>query len=281
MKKAVVKIPAKINLTLDVISSGKDFHQIKTLVASIGIYDVIKVKARKDKKVTLKTKGIDPMCKEQDNNAYKAAVEFIKEYKVNGVDITLNKGIPVGAGLGGSSADIAGVLIGMQKLYGQSYNVQEIASRLGSDVNYMLKGGYALVSGRGERVESKDFDKTFHLIVLTEKAGVSAKDCYCIFDQIGKTYPPCTDNAVKHFADGYYDILFWEIKNDLYNGAKKLLPKIEENVNALKGAGAKAVVMTGSGSAVVGIFLTAKERDKVAKKLIKEYGENLIKTKTI
>ena len=117
MKNIVINAPAKVNFTLDVLGVEENYHKIKTLVSTIDLYDKITIKKRKDSRIKLVMKGIKVDCEITENNAYKAAKAFIEKYKTLGVDIIVNKKIPVGAGLGGSSADIAGVLNAMEGLY--------------------------------------------------------------------------------------------------------------------------------------------------------------------
>ena len=137
MRKVKVKIPAKINITLDVLDKTPDgFHDLKSLVASINIYDKITLKKRKDVFISLKEKG-NVTGLQEENNAYKTAKKFMAKYDTPGVNIVIDKKIPIANGLGGSSADIAGVLIAMKKLYKVDCDLSELASELGSDVCYM------------------------------------------------------------------------------------------------------------------------------------------------
>ena len=279
MKKTKVKALAKINLTLDVVGAENGFHQLKSLVASIDLGDQIILTKRNDKNVTLTCNGLDVGCDIESNNAYKTTKLFMQTFGVNGVDIALNKNIPVGAGLGGSSADIAGVLNGMKKLYNLDCNLLDLANKLGSDSGYMLNGGWAVLQGRGDIIEPVETKAKFYLLILSAQGQVSAGACYKEFDQQGKAYMPVTDKAVELLKSGdikgFGDIL----KNDLYPSAKQLLPQIEDNLNALKEFG--SCVMTGSGSAVIGVYSSLKERNKAYNKLYKVYGDTLIKAKTV
>lgn len=281
MKKIKLKTPAKINLTLDVLGVTEGYHDIKSLVASIDLYDEITLRARKDSTIMLECTGINIDCPIFNNNAYKAAQAFIKKFSTRGVDIKIKKNIPIGAGLGGSSADIAGVLNGMKKLYGVKGSLANIANDLGSDSGYMLSGGYAVLTGRGERVHPKDIETTLYVLLITEAEGIKAKASYKAFDKLEKTFKNCTSAAEKALKDGDQEKFNATIKNDLYYASKEILPQIQGNVFVLKKAGAPAVVMTGSGSAVYGVFFDKKERDKVYKKLLPIYGDKLIKAQTL
>ena len=281
MKKVKIEQSAKINLTLDVLGVTGGYHDIESLVTSIDLLDKIVVKARKDKKVTLKTLGIPTRCAVTENNAYKTARAFIKEFSTNGVDITIKKRIPVGAGLGGSSADVAGVLIAMEKLYKTGGDLSKIATEMGSDCNYMLKGGFAVISGRGEKVKEIDFGKKLYFLIVDNKDLISARKSYNKYDELGKTYPPCTKKAVGALISGDFDAFERVIKNDLYDASSTFSKAISGSVYALKEAGAKNALMTGSGSATFAVFSSARERNKVYNALKKIFKERLIKAKSI
>jgi 4-diphosphocytidyl-2C-methyl-D-erythritol kinase len=168
----------------------------------------------------------------------------------------------------------------MEKLFGKNADIVGLANTLGSDSGYMVNGGVAVLSGRGDIIQPQTLPLNLNLLIITEEKGVSTKECYAISDS-EKKLPPCTEKALTAYINGDYDAFVSVIKNDLYSASKKLLPVIEQNVNALKSVGADASIMTGSGSAVYGIFKDKKARDLAYKKLLVDYGERLIKAKTL
>ena len=280
MKKVVIKAPAKVNLTLDVLGAEGGYHKIKTLVSTIDIFDKIIIKKRKDSRVNLIMKGFPVDCEMTDNNAYKAAKAYVDKHKTLGVDIVINKKIPVASGLGGSSADIAGVLNGMKQLY-EEQEVLSIANELGSDSGYLLNGGYAVLTGKGDKVDRKDIDEKLYLLLITEEKKISSKESYKLFDKQAKTYKPCTASAEKALKDKDFFRFYMILKNDLLNASSTKVEEIKANLVALKKAGASAQVMTGSGSAVFGIFESKRARQKAYKKLYPLYKKSLIKVQTI
>lgn len=281
MRKIKIKTPAKVNFTLDVTGVKNGYHVIKSLVATVNVYDTITLIKRNDKRITLKEMGKKSGCSVVDNNAFKAVKAFKDEFLTGGVDIILEKNIPVGGGMGGSSADIAGVLNGMKALFKPDADVKPLADALGSDSGYMLSGGWAIISDRGNVVDKVDVNAKLYLIILYEEDIISARECYKTFDKIGEYSPECTDIAVDKLLKGDMDEFLRLCKNDLFNPAKELLPKVSENLSALILSGTQKAVMTGSGSAVFAIFKSAKERDKSYKKLLPLYGEKLIKANTL
>ena len=281
MKKVKINAPAKINLTLDVLGVKDGYHMLKSLVCSINVCDNILLKARKDKVINLICNGIQVDCAPLDNNAHKAARLFMEKYNTCGVDIVVTKNIPIGAGLGGSSADIAGVLNGMQKLYPGEYNLFNLANYLGSDSGYMLNGGFAVIEGRGDIVKPVSVAQKMYFIILTAKNGVSARDSYKNFDKLKTKPQSITDKALEHLNNNELEEFKAIIKNDLYTSSAKIEPEILSNIYLLKKAGVDCALMTGSGSAVFGLFFDKKERDKVYKKLKPICADAIIKAQSI
>ncbi len=280
MKKITVKVPAKINLTLDVSSGVNGFHDINSLVSTVDLYDVITLEKRADKEVSLVEKGIVVGGDLNKNNAVRSAKLFMDEEGVNGVDIILEKSIPIGGGLGGSSADIAGVLFAMNLLFERNADIESLANRLGSDSGYMTRGGYAVLSGRGDKIQSLPIDKTLYYILITDDAEILAKDAYKWFDEVDGKPKPCTSQAVRFLQDGDVDGLVEAIKNDLFLGVKGRHPRLEKKIADLLKVGAKASLMTGSGSVVYGVF---DEQDKMLsalKTIEKSYRVGVIPCKT-
>lgn len=281
MKKVTKTIPAKINLTLDVLGLEGKYHQINSLVASVDVYDVVTVKKRKDKKITLTMKGLPVDCPIEENNAFKTASYFMQKFSTDGVDIIVDKKIPVGAGLGGSSADIAGVLLAMKELYEVVGDLQPLASKLGSDSVYMLKGGYAVMSGRGEKVEKKYSDKRLYLLAVTDENKVSAKECYKKFDQSKKHPLPTTKQATKALELEDVELFYKLIKNDLEGTATKLVPETAFNLSVLKHTDAEAVFVAGSGPTALAIYKSKTARNLAYKKVYPLFDKKLLKLQTI
>lgn len=148
-----IKVYAKLNLTLNVLGKRNGFHDIDSIATSVDVFDVVSVLPRADNSVTVA--GL-PQIPAEQNVAYKAACAFMRQFNTTGADIAITKGIPVGAGLGGSSADAAAVIYALCRTYNVDVNSREIHSlcaALGSDVNYMLFGGLARLQGKGDDVE--------------------------------------------------------------------------------------------------------------------------------
>ena len=279
MKKTKVKVYAKINLTLDVGNLENGYHNIKSLVSSIDLCDEITVTKRQDRRISLKNTAINPKCAVVDNNAYKTAKLFKEKYNTLGVDIVINKKIPVASGLGGSSADVAGVLMAMDALFDGKHDLVEMANAIGSDCAYMLDGGYAVIGGRGEKIEKVVTDAKFYLIIMTAENGLSSRESYKEFDRQGKVYPPITTTAVECLQKDKKGEFIKLIRNDLYPASSAKVPEIKQNLEILSSVAPS--VMSGSGSSVYAVFLDKTARDTAYKALRKKYKEKIIKTETL
>lgn len=251
-----MKSYAKINLTLDILGAANGYHMLDSVVASIDLCDVITAKARRDKliSVTMHGEGSEAIPYES-NNAARAGEEFVKAFGTCGADITVWKNIPMGAGLGGSSADVAGVLNAMAKLYGiGGYSaLKEIADRLGSDCGYMLSGGWARISGRGEVVKKLDSSLKLDIGLLVPKSGVSTAECYRLSDSLprGENKSALAESAA---VAGDLQGLCRSLSNGLYGAAAHLNGDVAECYRELSDFAPCGVNMTGSGSGVYAVF---------------------------
>ncbi len=260
MNTVKIKSYAKVNLTLDVVGEKDGYHLLDSFVASVDLFNLVAVTKRKDKLVSgrIKGMGMDSVPFET-TNAYKVAEAFIEKFGVNGADISIYENIPVGAGLGGSSADAAGVLRALMKLYGVSKEeIYEIANRFGSDIAYMIDGGYARMQGRGELVTAVCEHEPLHVLLLCPESTVSARACYREFDRImaGRTLTGATEQALLFYERGDIAGLGATLKNDLTEGAIALNGDVATALEQLKGFSPLGVCMTGSGSAAFAMFET-------------------------
>lgn len=258
-----VKAYAKLNFTLDVTGVNAGYHMLESLVCTTDLYDFIKVKKRRDKLIGVEMHGFGTeTLPPEKNNAVKAGESFVNAFSTCGADITVYKNIPVGAGLGGSSADAAGVLNAMSRLYGvgSERRLKELADGLGSDTGYLLTGGWAKISGRGEITEKLNLNDKLYILLLVPDGGVSTGECYAEYDK-----SPClqsrTDAAIKALKNGSLSDFCGNLGNALYPSAVRLNPAVEEAFRELEAFAPSGVNMTGSGSGVYAIFPTRELRD--------------------
>ncbi|MBO5713800.1 MAG: 4-(cytidine 5'-diphospho)-2-C-methyl-D-erythritol kinase [Clostridia bacterium] len=279
MKKAKVNVCAKVNFTLDVGENQSGYHKIQSLVSSIDLCDEITVTKRQDRRITLKNVGIDPNCNVVDNNAYKTAKLFKEKYNTLGVDIVINKKIPVASGLGGSSADVAGVLKAMDLIFTGEHDLVSIANEIGSDCAYMLEGGWAVISGRGEQIQKINTNSKFYLILMTADGRISSREAYNEFDKQNIKTLSVTPKAVESLETDKKGEFIKNIRNDLYLASSAKVPEIKQNLELLSSVAPS--LMSGSGSSVFAVFLDKNARDVAYKVLRKKYKDKIIKTQTV
>jgi len=279
-----IKAHAKINLTLEIMGVDGGYHMLDSLVASLDLHDLIVLKKRKDKMSFITMKGMGSEAIPPDsNNALKAAEAFSEAFGVNGADITVYKNIPLGGGLGGSSADTSGVLRGMAKLYGitDEPRLEMLADSLGSDTKYMLKGGFARMQGRGNKIMFLPDDMQLHFLLICPKSSVNTKACYQKYDELPRTLEwreSYTERGIKALQRRDIHALGEVFSNDLYVPALHLDPDVEIAKTEADSFSPIASMMTGSGSCVLAMFET-KELCEWAKSRYKgKFATYVVKT---
>lgn len=246
----------KINLTLDVLCRRPDgYHQLRGIMCAVNVYDAVHIERSKGVSVSF-DEAVPPR-----NTAVTAARAFL-EKTGRGADIYIQKGIPSEAGMGGASADAAGVLRGMNRLYGEPLSESELFSMglsIGADVPFCLMGGCAVAEGIGEVLTPLPAPE-LNLLIIKGNGGVSTGALFR-----GLKLPlekrPDTGGAADAIRRGDIEGLIPLCENALEIPAIGLSPEIAENKKRLQSLSAHAF-MTGSGAAVVGIFKTEEQAAK-------------------
>ena len=249
---------AKLNLTLEITGRTQQYHTLDSLVVTVGLYDKIIAKKRKDSliNVTMHGMGSDKLFPEE-NHAVRAGERFVAEFETQGADITIYKNIPMGAGLGGSSADAAGVLNALAKLnkITDFQKLKALADSLGSDTGYMLRGGLARMRGRGEEVEFLSDTPEMHFLLLCPKSGVSTAECYQTYDSLPNNRKAGrTERCMQAYDSMGMTEAARLFGNDLYESAKQLNPDVGDALITLKSFSPLGAGMTGSGCAAFALF---------------------------
>ena len=258
---------AKINLYLDVISKREDgFHDIKTVMHSVSLFDEVRLtyNPAKETRIRMQIAGNRFLPVDERNLAVKAAKLFLESAGLTAyIDISLEKNIPVSAGLAGGSSDAAATLRAMNKLFDRLFSEKALygmAAKLGSDVPYCLYGKTALCEGRGEIITKLPDNLLRFVVIAASNERVSTPVAYAELDALYSSF----DGSIKTGGDAHYGNLVNAIQNGgkidfpLYNVFEEsVLPKCENSrkIKArLSELGAQSVLMSGSGPSVFGIF---------------------------
>ena len=233
---------------------------LDSLVTTVGICDAVTAVSRSDDKITLSMHGMgSEEIPFEINNAARAAQLFMRRFKTRGADISVEKRIPIGAGLGGSSADAAGALNALAALYGVNdfSAIEEIADEVGSDTRYMLYGGWARLKGRGNVIHRIESPLKLHFLIIAPHGGVSAAECYRLYDKLPHVYSS-GEGAAAAAERGDFGELARSVFNALYLPATEVSPDTRVAVQEARSLSA-AAGMTGSGSAAFAVFENQEE----------------------
>lgn len=257
--KLFLKTPAKINLGLSILFKRDDgYHELETLFQMVGLYDEMEMENL--------ASGIELHCdhpgipNDESNLVWQAArllQETFPGRVKSGARIKLTKAIPVGAGLGGGSGNAAGALMGLNTLWDLGLtrrDLQELAPKLGADVAFFLSSPCALGRGRGERLTPIRPAKKFHVILIYPRFPVAASWAY---ENLNLKLTKTQNNISileKFLAQSDISHVGASLHNDLEPVVIKRFPEIQALKDQLRASGAEGTLMSGSGSAVFGIF---------------------------
>lgn len=263
MNVLTLKSPGKINLSLDILSKRSDgYHEINTIMQTIDLYDVISIKKWPSIELSISDSSLP--C-DRGNIAYRVAEIMIDRYKIDsGVKIHIEKNIPIAAGLAGGSADAAGVIILMNKLFNLNLSDEEmmyIASLVGSDVSYLIKGGTCLCTGRGEVVHPISRFDGIKVLIAKPDTSVSTAEVYNNLNLKNITNRPNNDILLKAIKDKDINTLSKNLVNVLETVTIPIHPEINDIKKTMIEYGAIGSIMSGSGPTVFGIFIDDKIND--------------------
>ena len=280
-----LKSYGKINLGLRVLGVRPDgYHEIETILQTIDLHDDIELSPARG---GIRIRSSHALVPEDDTNlAWKSAQLLKESYGVQeGVDVTIRKVIPVGAGMGGGSSNAAVILMGVARMWGISLPDNELfslAAEIGSDVPFFLRGGTALATGRGQDLEyfNPDWDQETFVLIYPH-IEVSSAWAYKTV-KLDLTHTGKYVNLKSLFDKGTFSqsgrtALF---ANELEEGVNSRYPVVGRAKETLLSQGAVAAAMTGSGSAVYGLFVTWEEAQKAAHR-IQQPGWDVFLTKPI
>jgi 4-diphosphocytidyl-2-C-methyl-D-erythritol kinase len=268
MQKIEIKAPAKLNLTLDIMGlAAGGYHALDMVMQTISLYDTVTLEPSDDIKIIC-----PPWLPSGTGNLAYRAAEALRAFAGAraGALIRLEKNIPAEAGLGGGSADAAAVLKGLNELWELGLGAGDlckIGMSLGADVPFALAGGTARVKGMGESIEPIIGVKPLWFLIAKPVGGISTAEAYKLCDKIGAGKHPDNTRFIEAMKAGDIEGMAKAGGNALEKAAVKMLPEIGELISKMKSTGAGYCAMTGSGSAVFGVFQTEKEAKQAQIKL--------------
>ena len=258
MNQIELKALAKINLGLDVLGRRENgYHDVRMVMQSIYLYDEVKIEKTEAPGITLAS-NLSFLPTGEGNIAYKAAKLLMEEFHIPaGVRITLNKHIPVAAGLAGGSSNAAAVLFGMNRMFRLGLKQEELMARgvrLGADVPYCIMRGTVLAEGIGEELSVLPAMPKCTVLIAKPPVSVSTKVVYEALDAKEIAEHPDIDGIIEGLEKHSLKQVAACMGNVLEDVTIPMHPVIEQIKREMKDAGALNAMMSGSGPTVFGLF---------------------------
>lgn len=277
---------AKINWSLRVLGKRDDgYHEIDTVLQTVSLHDTITLEPTNDR-------GIDIWCNDpavpadENNLVWRALLALRKRYSLSGgLKIFLEKRIPIEAGLGGGSSDAAITLLALayfRQIQTPNDSLVQIAESLGSDVPFFFHGGTARATGRGNVIDELEDAPQKHLLIVKPNASISTAKAYSALNRAALTSSDSKPILFRSQAsDTSASIDLNALHNDFEPVVFQLEPEIERAKVALLKSGAPAAMLSGSGSAVIGIFENQDAQERAIQAIELETGWRAFPCKTV
>lgn len=269
---------AKLNLTLDILGKRPDgYHDLRMVMISIDLQDTVTLTAAEGDILTVET-GLPFLPRGEGNLAAKAALRFFEETGLPrpGLEMSIDKRIPVCAGMAGGSSDAAAVLRMLRRTYAPDMmdaRLEEIGALVGSDVPYCVRGGTALAEGRGEILTDLPPLPPCSIVVCKPPCSISTPELFAQVRLKKLRYHPRTEELIRALEARDLE----GVAQRLYNVFEDVLPKKYDQVFAVKrrllDLGAMAASMTGSGPTVFALFANEDRAAEAAEALRGEYQD--------
>ena len=250
-----VRVPAKVNLELLVGPRRPDgYHSLSTVFHAVSLYDDVTVAVADDWGVSVTGPLADGVPENEDNLALRAARLVQRRFDVEPVHVSIRKGIPVSGGMAGGSADAAATLVALHHLWDLDLDreeLEELGAELGSDVPFLVAGGTAMGSGRGEMLAPVLARGTYHWVFALAEGGLSTPEVYAECDRLrgdgDVPDPVATPALMAALRSGDPRELAPQLTNDLQEAAISLRPDLGEVLAAGMEYGALGGIVSGSG----------------------------------
>ncbi|WP_046173302.1 4-(cytidine 5'-diphospho)-2-C-methyl-D-erythritol kinase [Domibacillus indicus] len=255
--KLMIKAPAKINLTLDVLHKRPDgYHEVEMIMTTVDLADRLELESLNKNEIRIISHNRF-VPDDSRNLAYQAARLLKERYGIKkGVSIQIDKVIPVAAGLAGGSSDAAAALKGLNQLWNLGLSLDELAeigAEIGSDVSFCVYGGTALATGRGEKIEHLPAPPNCWVVLAKPTIGVSTGEVYKSL-KLDRMKHPNTKAMIEAIKENDYDKMCRNMGNVLESVTLQAHPEVALIKEQMKRFGADAVLMSGSGPTVFGLI---------------------------
>jgi 4-diphosphocytidyl-2-C-methyl-D-erythritol kinase len=272
-----IKSFAKINLGLEIRGKREDnYHEIRTLFQSINFFDVLEFRSTKKDGILLR--GDDKTISwERDNLIFRAALLLKEQFHVSqGIEIQVSKNIPPGKGLGGGSSNAAITLHVLNKTWGLRLGkkaLMNLGKQLGADVPFFLEGGLCLGSGRGDHITPLSDTSTLYCLLILPPFSIQTAHIYGHFP-LSLTSNDKDSKIIKFLDSRELSLL----ENNLEETVFRFYPQLKAIKRLLRGQGSELPLVSGTGSAVFGLFLEKEKAEKALRKVKKDYTSLLVET---
>lgn len=274
MRELKLKAKAKINLGLDVVRKREDgYHEVRMIMQMINLYDKITLRKKTEPGIIV-TANLSYLPVNEDNLVYRAAKLLMDEFQVDGgLEIELQKYIPVAAGMAGGSTDAAAVMVGVNRIFQLGLNKKQLMERgvkIGADVPFCIMRSTALAEGIGEELTPLPAMPHCSLVIAKPKIHVSTKFVYGNLKVGELTEHPDIDGQVQALRENNLEQLVTRMGNVLETVTIPAYPVIDEIKHTMMKYGAMGAMMSGSGPTVFGIFEKENKAQEVCRLLKKE-----------
>lgn len=274
-EEIVLNANAKINLSLDVLRRRSDgYHEVELIYSETELHDVVTMRLSDCGGIKLSCS--DPSLPSDGGNiAYRAAEMILDKVKSNfGAEITLEKNIPHGAGLGGGSADAAAVLKGINTLLGEPLDTEQLmrlGASLGADVPFCILGGCALGEGIGEILTPLPVVEGLIYVIVKPEESISTAYVYNNLDLTKRSEELSVKKVAEAIKNGDLEAVFASAGNIMESVTARAVPVVLTIKQALNDSGARLALMSGSGTSVFGVFEDT-ETAEAAVRSVEKYG---------
>lgn len=278
MNSIELKSRAKINLSIDVLGKREDgYHLVEMIMQTIDLYDIIKIKELCTGDIIIKSNSKDVPLDDR-NIVYKAIKLLQGKFNINkGIEVFIQKNIPIAAGMAGGSSNAAAVLVGLNKIWNlnlKEKDLKEIGFLLGADVPYCISGKAALACGVGEKLTYiKGLPNDVSILVCKPNLFISTKDVYEGLDLNNIPNRPNNKSLVNYLEKEDIESVAKGMVNVLESVTGKHHEEIGEIENIMINNNALGSMMSGSGPTVFGLFKSKKDALKCKDILFKKYEQ--------